>query len=232
MYLMSPTEVELYQKMYTRSIISSIPEMRGADVLFSTIHGLCSLQRKQVPHDFLKSVNDGRLAREIGLMKESPVRAILLEGRFQYWDDTTVLVPGAPKNVYRFTKKQIDGLIFSLNFIHSVPVIWSDNMDDTVVVIDHLKEYLDNERAHTSLFRRPGCPAEWGIPSAQEFGLWILQSFPGFGPSLAQNILDAFEGQIPLRWDCTLNDLRNIKGIGETRAKKLWEALPASKYKA
>lgn len=232
MYLISPTENDLYKIAFDRCTISPIPEAHGADILFKSAHGLCGLQRKAIPHDFLRSVSDGRLTREIALLKTLPIRALIAEGwPFRYFPDTTVVADGVPKGTYRFTKKGIDGLVFSLMFVHEIPIIPTKDMNDTAIVIDNLIEYLSDPRAHLSLFRRPGCPSEWGIPSAGEFGLWILQSFSGVGPVLAQNIINAFGGNIPLKWDCTLDDLRNVKGIGEARAKSLWERLPASRYK-
>ncbi len=56
------------------------------------------------------------------------------------------------------------------------------------------------------------------------FGRFLLQGFPNIGPTLASSILERF-GKIPLSWNCTLDELKTVPGMGERRAEALWKLL-------
>jgi len=212
----------------SEGLSSSVPESKGADVLFSTRHGLFGVQRKQVPHDFLKSVRDGRLARELSLLRLLPLRLLVLEGEFQYWPDTTVFLKGVPKNVFKgLNKVSIMKLKMDIMLIHSVPIITTNDIEETAFFIRLAREYIEKPK-HVGLYMRPGCSTDWGTPDEDDLGSWILQGIPGVGPSLANNIIKSF-GAVPLQWACDLSDLMAVPNIGPGRARKMWNALPMSR---
>ncbi len=228
-FLLSPSEGDLLEKLKSRAKFSSIPETRGADVLFSTPYGLFGLQRKQVPHDFLKSARDGRIAREAALLRKLPFSQFLAEGRFRYYPDTSVVVPGVPKGTYRFTRKGVRGIELSIRVVQGIDLIYVEDMDETVEYLRYLREYMSKEK-HTTIFKRPRGADAWGYKDRKEDLLWILQGFPGVGVGTAEKILDAFGGEIPLRWACTLEDLLQIPRMTKTTAGKMMDCLPASKW--
>lgn len=229
-FLLSPSEGELRERLKSLAQFSTIPETRGADVLFSTPFGLFGLQRKQVPHDFLKSARDGRIAREAALLRKLPFSLLLGEGRFRYYPDTTVAVPGVPKGTYKFTRRQLWGLILSIELVQGVSVLFVDDIDETVDFLKYLRGYMCKTK-HSTIFLRPKTGGNaWGQSDRKEDLLWILQGFPDIGVATAEKIMAAFGGTVPLRWICTLEDLVNIHGISKAKAEKLWNCLPASDW--
>lgn len=229
-FLLSPSEGDLAEKLKDLAQFSAVPETRGADILFTTPFGLFGIQRKQVPHDFLKSANDGRFARETPLLRKLPFSQIVGEGRFRYYPDTQVVVPGVKKGTYRFTRKEIWGIILAIEVVQDVQVTFVEDLDEMVAYIKYVREYMSKSE-HRTIFRRPRGGDPWGYRTRREEDLWILQGFPGIGVATAEKILDAFGGIIPLKWVCTLEDLMRIPRMGKAHAEKLWNCLPASSWR-
>ena len=229
--LLAPTERLLKQLLGNDAITSTMCEEMGADILIMTAQGTLGIQRKEIPHDFLLSVQDGRLARETTLLRDTcDFKVILQEGKWKFFPNGSVAT-GAPrdvqKNVYdRFTRKSIQKIINEIRFIKNCDV---DIVDDTASTIEYIRTMFEfmNEPNHSGLSRRPKVQGVWGKASAKEEQLWVLQGFPGIGPGLSQKIIDRFN-VLPLKWACTYDELCSIQGIGEGRADKLWKTLPMS----
>jgi ERCC4-type nuclease len=79
---------------------------------------------------------------------------------------------------------------------------------------------------HLSLRTRPKGQAknDWGEVTERSRALFLLQSFPGIGPTLAEAIIEHF-GRVPLAWTCTKEELMKVNGIGKKRAEELWSCL-------
>jgi len=229
--LISPSEVKLAEKLKGEAIVSPLPEEKGADILTYTQQGLLGIQLKEVPNDFISSVTDGRLARETSLLPKScKFSLLLLRGRFKYWPDSR-LITGA-KEPSRFTKKQIQGLLFNVRYVKGVDYDYVEDMDDVVFYLRTLTDWL-NSGKHYGLFVRPGGPkGTWIVPTVEETQSWVLQGFQGIGPALADAIITHF-GKIPLAWTCQFEELVKVPRLSTKRAKILWETLsmsvPASK---
>ena len=87
-----------------------------------------------------------------------------------------------------------------------------------------------SEDKHLGLFSRPSVKGQWIVPSAQEIQLWVLQSFTGVGPAIADKIVEKFGG-IPMQWTCTLEELSAITRLTKANARIMYETLkgkPAS----
>lgn len=222
--LLSPTEKDLSKAMGDSAITSSLPEERGADVLLFTKQGVIGIQRKKVPHDFISSIEDGRMARSTSLLQKScDFRILLCEGRFRYYPDGRLdLGPRVPS---RYTIKHLRGMLFDIRFIKNVEVDYTDDIRDTVLYIRSIEEFFSTEK-HLGLFRRPGAKGTWGAPTTEDIDLWLLQSFQGIGVTLAGNIVKRFDGKTPIQWSCTLEELRSVPGLGKKRAEALWASLP------
>lgn len=228
--LLSPSEVALAGKMKADAIVSSLPEAKGADVLVYTSKGLIGLQRKEVPNDFISSFTDGRMARGVALLTKScKFTRIIAEGRFKYWPDGR-LVTGRidPKTKRpepsRFTRKHIRGMINDLEFVMGIIVDPTDDLDDTVAYIRDLPGFI-NKSKHLGLYTRPNIQGTWYTPSAKDIHLWLLQSFPGIGPAIADGIISRFGGEIPLKWTCTLEELMAIPRLSKERAREMYNTL-------
>lgn len=222
LFLLSPTEQDLAEKLGDDAVTSSLPEQKGADILIYSKHGVYGIQRKKLPHDFLLSVGDGRLTRETTLMpKELDFWELLCEGRFRYYPDGRLAVDR--KEPSRFTRKQIRGILFDVKWVKGVPVEYTEDIDDTVNYIKGLHGLL-NADTHTGLFRRPSLKSAWYIPSIEEIHSWILQSWNGIGPATAEAIINHFGG-IPLQWTCTLDQMSRVPKLSRNKAKELIDTL-------
>jgi ERCC4-type nuclease len=229
-FLLSTTETDLAKKLGDDAMLSTIPETKGADILLYTDRGLVGWQRKSIPYDFLSSFTDGRLARAIPLLKERCLfQRIIGEGEFKYYPDTTVNM-GRYKGGFpiktRFNKKHIKGMINDIEFVHGIMIDWTEDLDDTVDYLKSARTFLANP-THMGLFRRPSAKGAWIVPSSKDIYLWVLQSFPGIGPSTADAIVQAFGGNVPMRWTCTASELASVPRISLSKAQELIGYLPS-----
>ena len=221
--LLSPTENDLSKVLGDSAITSSIPEEKGADILLYTKQGLIGIQRKKIPHDFISSIEDGRMARCTTLLQSTcEFRLLLGEGRFRYYPDGRLDL--GPRVASHYNIKHIRGMLFDIRFVKNVEVDYTDDIRDTAHYILSLGEFFSAEK-HLGLYRRPGAKGTWGAPTSEDIDLWLLQSFQGIGVTLAGNIIERFGGKVPIQWSCSLEELRSVPGLGKKRAEALWAAL-------
>lgn len=227
--LISPTDRDVANGLQSEGLVSSLPETYGADILFITPEVVIGIQRKEIPHDFISSVQDGRLTKETTLLAEKcDIPIVLGEGHFRYFPNGSV-ASKAPRHVQkavfdRFTKKSIRKLKFEIMMVKHCFYIETDDIDDTVATIHCLAEFIA-EPTHIGLSRMPKTKGAWGTPTVPELQMGILQAFPGVGPGLAKSIYTHFGG-VPLMWTCTVDDLNKVPKIGTNRAWNLYKCLP------
>lgn len=221
--LLSPTENSLADIMKEEAITSSVPEQKGADVLIYSKYGLAGLQRKEVPHDFIASFIDGRMTRETTLLgHHCQFRRLICEGKFRYYPDKTLVMDKhAPS---RFTRKQVRGMLNDVSLVKGIQIEYTEDIYDTVEYIRSLVDFVGQGK-HLGLYTRPSAKGAWYVPTARDIYLWLLQSFPGIGPALADNIVNKF-GEIPLAWTCTLEELMSVPRLSKERARVMYNALP------
>jgi len=221
-YLLSPSESSLAKIFKDKAVISTLPEDKGADILVYTKQGLLGIQRKEIPHDFLSSLDDGRLVRSLELLsKECKFSLLLLEGKFRYFPDGHLFI--TRKVMSRFTRRQVRGVLFDVRYIRDVEFDFTEDVEDTAYYINWLADWMSKEQ-HLGLFRRPSARGDWYIPSTREIHRWLLQSFRGIGPTTADKILQYFEG-IPLRWTCSVGELSKVSGLSKAKAAELYSIL-------
>lgn len=221
--LLSPSETALAERFKDEAITSSLPEQKGADILIYSKLGLFGIQRKEIPHDFISSITDGRMARETSLLAQScQFRRLVCEGRFRFYPDQRLVV--SRKSPTRFTKNQIRGMLLDISLVKGVEVDYTEDIDDTVLYIRSLVAFMSRSK-HLSLYTRPSAQGAWFTPTGKDIELWLLQAFPGIGPTTADAIISHFGGKAPLRWSCTEDELRQVPKLGAKRAKVLIESL-------
>jgi ERCC4-type nuclease len=212
MILVSPTEPASIRSL---GRVSPIPERYGGDVVIVS-RRLVVVQRKTVP-DLIASVQDGRLAREIPLLRRH-ASLIVLEGLPTWTTD------GVMTGTARWPKSAWYGILVSLSLEHEIPVVPTQHTADTRDFLLSLSSWM-SKPSHTSLIRRP-TPKQvspWRHASDRDVARWILMGLPGVGPHLADAILDTLG--LPIRWTCSLSDLERVPGIGPSRAKSLYAVL-------
>lgn len=208
--LVSPAEPPELRAIGTSSIIT---EEFGADFLWSARDGLVAVQRKTIA-DLLASLDDGRLAREIPLLHSQEVAhaLLLVEGR-PTWTDQGLLMNGGRA---RFGRHGWFGLMLSLQMEHGIALLSTDDMRDTIAWLRYAPGWFDKPE-HRGLIARPRPTDQWGDMAPRDFGIHLLQSFPGIGAGVAAAIYDHF-GRVPMSLDVDERTLRQVGGVGEKRA--------------
>lgn len=212
--LVSPTEPQPYSKM---GISSATPEKYGVDFWWVANSKLWGIQRKKFPEDYLSSLQDGRLTKELAQMKQLDHAVILLEGLGTWTDDGYLLDQ-------KFHLGQLYGWMMSCFFEQGVPVVRVKAQRDALHFIDRMEAW-SQRKSHWSLNRRPKAKADmWGRKGNKEFGIHLLQSFEGVGPAMAEAIY-GFYGGVPMKWETDVDELKKVPGVGPKTAEKLLEAL-------
>lgn len=210
------------EPLHSLGTVGGVPELYGADILVVNKEIRIGVQRKKFPEDFLGSLADGRLHTQLQMLQELERSVVLLEG-FGKWSVDGVLM--AEKYFQNFTKKQLHGLMLSIEWEYDTRVMQVRDLGETRQWLIHLDEWSAKDR-HDSLRVRPGPPrSAWGTRDNRSYALHVLQSFPGVGVELAGRIFDHFGG-LPLSWDVEgYKDLMAVPGIGKEKAMKMWNAL-------
>lgn len=197
---------------------SSLPEQYGVDILFSLRSNWVGIQRKEI-NDLVASVYDGRLARELVMMKRCSMAVLVIEGNPQWTMDGDLMGRNGngKMNGPTWTKKQHRGLLFSV-MSQGVQVYQTDSASDTVQLCRQLQEWLSKEK-HSMLQGRPGPETVWGKPGNRDFQRHLIMGLPGIGAELADRILD--EVGMPFGLTVSVEDLMKVNGIGKKKAEQM-----------
>jgi ERCC4-type nuclease len=194
--------------------VSGYPERLGVDVFWVSQGSKCGVQRKEMS-DFVASIIDGRLHKEVLQMAQLTLKALVLEGRPKWTEDGVWM---GPVRWDRFRHRQS---LFTLQF-QGIWVIQTDALPETIEAVKELERWSRKPK-HQFAAARAKATGQWGTPTSREFGLHVLMSFPGVGPELAERIWSHY-GRIPLQWQTTEAELLSIEGIGKKRARQMLEA--------
>lgn len=203
---------------------SSIPERYGVDFLFgSEGQGLVGVQRKTIT-DFIASIRDNRLQREVPLMLDGRLdRPILILEGVSQWTNTGQLLHSR----ITWTMSQHLGLILSLNF-RGIWVVSTSTMAESIDTLSLLTKWCEKTE-HKGLDTRPkmnrdpvfGTKVERnGKDRPRHQALNLLQGIDGVSITRARAIYDHF-GEAPLRFMCTADEMAEVPGIGIVTAKKI-----------
>lgn len=212
--LVAPTEPQEFKAL---GKVSSFPETHGSD-FFWVHNGLrIGVQRKEIK-DFIASVQDGRLGKELLQMEQLDIRVLVVEGKLR-WTRDGELVDGWA----RLSKSQLRGALFTVQS-KGVWVEWSESKEETGKVIDDLFQWSKKDSHSTLLVRQGPRTDGWGRRGNRDWQIHILSSLPGIGAGLAEKMIDHF-GSIPLQLAVPKSKLMEVEGIGRNKADKIMEAL-------
>lgn len=175
------------------------------------------MQRKEI-NDLVASVADGRLAREMAMMKRLSVAVLVVEGKPSWTMDGSLISKGFGKP---WTRRQHRGLLWSVRE-KGVWVEWTDGAEDTVVACRELEAWVRKGK-HGSLERRPGPESVWGQLTNRDYARHVVMGLPGVGPELAGRIVDTFG--MPFGWKVSVEELMTVNGIGRKKAESMLKAL-------
>jgi Fanconi anemia group M protein len=149
-----------------------IKELKVADYLVKGV----AIERKTV-FDFINSMKNGRLIKQLEELKQYESRLLLIEGTEEqelYTDS---------ENRIGMHPNSIRGFLLSILLNYRVPIIFTKNYEDTAKFI----EVLSRKKSRES----PLNVAKKSY-SIKERSQYILESFPGIGPKTAKKLLKKF----------------------------------------
>ena len=224
-FLISPTEPQELKDSLD-AIVSSICEERGADVLAYLKNSdnkviTVGWQRKTVS-DFVASLIDGRLSKDIMLMQQLTFPVLVIEGTMHFSNEGYLYRNDG--KLTKFSKQQLRNLERSCKYAFNAQIEYTSSIEDTVDAIREMMVWLQKDK-HDSLRRRAPLQSDWGVPSQTEQQLFFLQGIPKVGSQLAENIIKHFDG-IPMQWECAEQDLREVNKIGKKKAHDIYGFLP------
>jgi ERCC4-type nuclease len=214
---LSPTEHDL-KRVLPNAIYSSVCEPNGCDILATTSLGFVGIQRKTLV-DLEASLRDGRFSVQLAQIRSSSIlclRVVIIE-----LDRTRTTTDGKGFVDSSLTVSALRSIGCKL-FLNGTHMVESRNLQDTCNIIEGLADYVERDRADALVRPKPTGNA-WGTRSNRDWGIHVLQSFPGIGPRHAGLIYDRYG--VPLKWVVTETDLRSIPGIGKIIAKRLISSL-------
>lgn len=203
--------------------VSSKPEKMGVDLAFKHKKKWYGIQRKEMK-DFVASINDKRLPREIQQMKMLEQALLVIEGnvRFSLEGEWLGRVAGP-----RWTRAAHLSALLSLQ----AAGVWVLNAVDQAGTADVCRafEAWVKKGQHRLLVStrgaaRPILPG-WGKAGNEDFQRHVLEGLPDTGPERATLIREEFGG-LPFMWKPgALERMAGIRGIGPKTIEKYTEAI-------
>ena len=171
-----PIVVDIREK---QSLVYSYLVQRNANVKFEKLDigdflvGDVVVERKSFK-DFQASMMDKRLLAQLSEMKKYTKCFLMLEGfLFDYSD-------------LRVHENAIRGMILSCALDFGIPVIYTENEEDSAKMLLVLARRLEKEKRDVSLRYKK---SEMSFEEQKQF---ILEGFPGVGPTTAKALVEKF----------------------------------------
>lgn len=182
-----------------------------ADYLIGDI----AIERKTVS-DFISSMLNKRLQRQLEEIKQYPVRMLIVEGIGEQDLYNDYAESGVHANAIR-------GMLLSIMLDFNIPVIFSKDYKDSAKFIMLIAKRLENPKKHISLRVKK---KSFNIAEQQQM---IIEGFPGIGPAIAKELLKKFR-TIRAVMNAPLKELEKIKKL--SKKAKIMKEIIDKKYKA
>lgn len=167
------------------------------------------LIERKTAGDFVVSLVDGRLFRQVARLAHSCYRSLLLiEGR-------------TPTSIPDVHPHAVEGALVSLAAMWRLPVLHSSDPEHSLRMLRFLAEQVGRPR-HQILRRFDRKPKR--LASRQ---LFLLQGLPGVGPALAHRLLCHF-GSVERILTVDAATLAEVRGIGAQKAARIRELVRPS----
>jgi ERCC4-type nuclease len=195
--------------------VRALPERFGCDVLWRARGAWWGVQRKELS-DFLASVSDGRLGKELGQMAD--VRAsggttvLVIEGTPRFTTEGAFIGDGWGGIGNRLTLPMWRKMLMSV-METGCGVMPARNLRETIELV--LTMWKWSGEVHTLAGTRPKQVKgdSWGGKDNEHYGNWFLQGIPGVGADKAAAIIRHF-GYVPVKLDVDWEEIGKVEGIG------------------
>ena len=163
------------------------------------------VERKTI-RDFVTSIIDRRLFTQIENMKEYYEKpAIILEGNEDIY---------SVRNIH---PNAIRGAIASVSIDYGIPIIRTENADETAEMLIALARREQMEKKEISLHKKKPI-------TDTDAQVYVVSSLPMIGPNTAKRLLEYF-GTIEKVFTASEDELTKVEGVGKERAKKMRKLL-------
>jgi len=162
---------------------------------------------KKTQEDFLNSIIDKRLLRQLFDMKEHfQSQLLIIEGNSNLY------------SLRKFHPNSIRGMLATIAVDLQIPIITTRSVSDTASLIATIAKRMEKPRSEISLLKKRKPPT---VKEQQEL---IVESFPGIGPVLAKSILKEFK-TIKNIINSDEKALKKIEKIGNKKAKNIMDVI-------
>ncbi len=167
-----------------------------------------AIERKRV-QDFLQSIVDKRLFSQLKNLTETYERPIIImEGRPEILFSERDIHPNT-----------IRGVLSSMAVEYRVPIIWTLNARETAAQVFWLA-YREQVKEKREVAIRTNHKTN-SISEQQEY---VVAGLPHINTTLSKRLLEEF-GTIKKIFSSSEEKLKRVDGLGEKKAKKIWELL-------
>jgi len=154
---------------------------------------------RKTGRDFTISIIDGRLFKQAYRMKHSQRRCVFLVEGNPYASEIDI------------SRESVKGAILSLQSIWYIPVLYTENPEQSCQTISMISQQMDKLSNLVEL--RHGYRPKKLISRK----LHVIQGLPNVGPLIAKRLLDHFKSVRSIM-TTTENELAEVKGIGKKKA--------------
>ncbi|MFZ0611051.1 MAG: ERCC4 domain-containing protein [Desulfobacterales bacterium] len=169
------------------------------------IDGILTVERKTAC-DFIVSIIDGRLFRQMANLKKN-------------CDHPVLLIEGNPfQTGLEMSRLAIRGALVNVQMVWNIPVVYSQSAEDSVELMQMMARQF--EKMSSLMPVRAGYRPR-RMKSRQ---LYVLQGFPGVGPHAAKRLLIHF-GSVAAVLNASVEALKGAKGIGRVTAENIRKVL-------
>jgi ERCC4-related helicase len=197
---------ELVDKIRQRGSRVEVKQLDFGDFVVSSE---IVIERKTLD-DFVKSIYDGRLFKQLASMSEKYARPILV-------------IQGDRKRLSGIGETAFYGALASVLADFRVPVFFASNEKEVAEIIFHIARREQMDKKREMRIREGKKPA-----TLAENQRYIVSGIPGVSGVLADRLLSN-SGTVERLFSSSEQDLREISGIGEVTAKRIRE-LATAKY--
>jgi len=206
--------------------------IEGFDIALYTNRGLVAIERKGIAKDFIASITDGRLSKQIVAMREASAYPILMlgPGRFSFGDDGRLRIG---KRSMRWTRTSIHNLLRTIQWVECVmiepPIGFLRNYKDLVQTVLSIQTFFDKDR-HLSMKGRPSIDKEWGVVATREERLrYFYMGLPFISTTRAKKLMNRYPNPEDL-FVASIDDIRKIPKFGSTIANGIYGFLHGHEY--
>ena len=156
--------------------------------------------------DFVSSITNKRLSEQLLNIKKYPKHFLIIEGFYYHY------------NEFNIHENAVKGMLLSIAIDFKIPIIYTENEEDTAnFLILVAKRY---ERPKTQNAIRPTKT----LKTLEEQKQFILEGFPGIGPTTAKQLLEKFS-TLQQIFNITEDELNKIEKFDKNKIEKFRELL-------